>query len=116
MAKSCSMLETGAAITPAATAAAVDLTLRPTELLIFGNPRAGTRLMQASDSIGIDLPLRALVWQDSVGQTWLAFCDPASIVRRHGAAAEVDCQLAAIRAVVETVAASACAAAPMPEC
>jgi uncharacterized protein (DUF302 family) len=69
----------------AAAAAAVGLTLRPTEVLIFGNPRAGTPLMQAAQTIGIDLPLRALVWRDEAGRTWLGYNDPAWLARRHGA-------------------------------
>jgi uncharacterized protein (DUF302 family) len=58
--------------------------LRPTEILIFGNPRAGTPLMQATQTIGIDLPLKALVWQDSDGKTWLAYNDPVWLAKRHG--------------------------------
>src|SRR6202007_3322639 len=67
----------------AAGAAAAGLPLRPTELLIFGNANAGTPLMQAAQTIGIDLPLKALVWQDAAGATWLSYNDPAWIVRRH---------------------------------
>jgi uncharacterized protein (DUF302 family) len=52
-------------------------TLRPTQLLIFGNPRAGTPLMQSAQSIGIDLPLKVLVWEDGQGQVWLGYNDPA---------------------------------------
>jgi uncharacterized protein (DUF302 family) len=53
------------------------LTLRPTQLLIFGNPKAGTPLMQSAQSIGIDLPLKVLVWEDGQGQVWLGYNDPA---------------------------------------
>lgn len=60
----------------AAAAQKAGLTLRPTQLLIFGNPKAGTLLMQTAQSIGIDLPLKALVWEDHKGQVWLAFNDP----------------------------------------
>ena len=66
-------------------AASVGLTLRPTEALVFGNPRAGTPLMQAVQTMGIDLPLRALVWRDEAGATWLGYNDPAWLARRHGA-------------------------------
>jgi hypothetical protein len=61
----------------AAGAAAVELPLRPTELLIFGNARGGTPLMQSAQTIGIDLPLKILVWQDATGATWLFYIDPS---------------------------------------
>jgi uncharacterized protein (DUF302 family) len=64
-------------------AAEAGLSLRPTELLIFGNARAGTPLMQAKQTIGLDLPLKALVWQDASGQTWISYNDPEWIVSRH---------------------------------
>jgi uncharacterized protein (DUF302 family) len=73
-----------ARIDHAAAAAAVGMELRPTEVLIFGNPQAGTPLMQAVQTIGIDLPLKALVWQDESGSTWLAYNDPQWLARRHG--------------------------------
>jgi uncharacterized protein (DUF302 family) len=60
------------------------LTLRPTEVLIFGNASGGTPLMQAVQTIGIDLPLKALVWQDAAGETWLSWNDPAWLAIRHG--------------------------------
>jgi len=59
------------------------LTLRPTEVIVFGNPRGGTPLMQANQTIGIDLPLRALVWQDASGKTWLSYNEPAWLAKRH---------------------------------
>jgi uncharacterized protein (DUF302 family) len=68
----------------AAGAAGVGLSLRPTNLLIFGNAKGGTPLMQAVQSVGIDLPLKALVWQDASGTTWLSYNDPAWVVQRHG--------------------------------
>src|SRR5215475_649173 len=68
----------------AAGAEAVGLSLRPTELLIFGNAKAGTPLMQASQTIGIDLPLKALVGQDASGTAWLSYNDPAFLARRDG--------------------------------
>src|SRR5262249_34685098 len=72
----------------AAGAAEVGLPLRPTDLLIFGNARGGTPLMQAAQSIGIDLPLKALVWQDEQGRTWLSYNDPAWLAQRHGVDAQ----------------------------
>jgi uncharacterized protein (DUF302 family) len=65
----------------------VGLELRPTELLIFGAAKAGTPLMQAQQSIGIDLPLKALAWEDAAGQVWLSCNDPAWLAARHGVAA-----------------------------
>jgi len=73
-----------ARIDHAAGATAVDLPLRPTDLLIFGNAKGGTPLMQAVQTIGIDLPLKALVWQDAAGETWLSWNDPAWLASRHG--------------------------------
>ena len=58
--------------------------LRPTELLIFGSPQAGTPLMECSQSIGIDLPLKAMAWQDASGQVWLSYNDLQYLQRRHG--------------------------------
>jgi uncharacterized protein (DUF302 family) len=73
-----------ARINHAALAAEAGMTLGPTELLIFGNPRAGTPLMQAGQTMGIDLPLKALVWQDAAGKTWLSYNEPAWLANRHG--------------------------------
>jgi uncharacterized protein (DUF302 family) len=68
----------------AAGAKAVGMPLRPTDLLIFGNAKGGTPLMQAEQTIGIDLPLKALVWQDAAGVTWLSYNDPYFLAQRHG--------------------------------
>ena len=68
----------------AAGAAVAGLPLRPTDLLIFGAAKGGTPLMQAVQTIGIDLPLKALVWQDEQGTTWLSYNDPAFLSGRHG--------------------------------
>ncbi len=68
----------------AAGAKAVGLALRPTELLIFGNAKGGTPLMQASQTIGIDLPLKALAWEDADGKVWLSYNEPAWLAARHG--------------------------------
>ena len=65
-------------------AAAVGLPLRPTDLLIFGAAKVGTPLMQSAQTIGIDLPLKALVWQDEAGNTFLSYNDPAFVADRHG--------------------------------
>lgn len=75
-----------ARIDHAAGAAKVGKTLRATELLIFGNPQGGTPLMECAQSAGIDLPLKALVWEDAQGQVWLGYNDPAFLAKRHGAA------------------------------
>ena len=64
-------------------AAAVGKELRPTEVLIFGNPNIGTLLMQSNQTSGIDLPLKLLAWQDADGQVWIAYNDPAYLVQRH---------------------------------
>jgi len=58
--------------------------LRPVELLIFGSPKAGTPLMQAAATIGIDLPLKALAWEDEHARVWLSCNDPAWLAERHG--------------------------------
>jgi uncharacterized protein (DUF302 family) len=68
----------------AALAAEAGLTLRPTEVILFGNPRGGTPLMQANQTIGIDLPLKALVWQDAAGDTWVSYNEPDWLAKRHG--------------------------------
>ena len=71
-------------INHAALAAEAGMALRPTEVLLFGNPRGGTPLMQAGQTIGIDLPLKALVWQDAAGKTWISYNEPAWLAQRHG--------------------------------
>ena len=75
-----------ARIDHAAGAAEVGLTLRPTTLLVFGNPKGGTPFMVCEQTVGIDLPLKALVWEDTSAQVWLAYNDPAFIAKRHGVA------------------------------
>ncbi len=69
----------------AAGARKVNQELRPTELLIFGNPQGGTPLMQCSQSFAIDLPLKALAWEDAQGQVWLGVNDLATLAARHHA-------------------------------
>jgi len=58
--------------------------LRPTELLIFGNPKLGSHMFTSNQTAGIDLPMKALVWQDEKGHVWLAYNDPQYIADRHG--------------------------------
>jgi uncharacterized protein (DUF302 family) len=74
-----------ARIDHAAGAAKVGKTLRPTELLIFGNPQGGTPLMECAQTAGIDLPLKALVWQNDAGKVMLSYNDPAYLAKRHSA-------------------------------
>lgn len=62
----------------------VNLELRPTELLIFGNPKVGTLLMQSRQSAGLDLPLKVLAWKAEDGTVWLAYNDPGYLAARHG--------------------------------
>jgi len=94
-----------ARIDHAAGAAEAGLALAPTELLIFGNAKGGTPLMRAVQTIGIDLPLKALVWQDGAGKTRLSYNDPAWLARRHalGAATApvVDAMVAVLAAVAK---------------
>jgi uncharacterized protein (DUF302 family) len=73
-----------ARIDHAAGAAKIGKTLRPTAVLIFGNPQGGTPFMECGQSVGIDLPLKALVWQDEASQVWVGYNDPAWIAKRHG--------------------------------
>ena len=78
-------LAVAARIDHAANATKVGKTLRQTEVLIFGNPQAGTPLMECAQGAGIDLPMKALVWTDAQSQVWLGYNDPVWIVKRHGA-------------------------------
>ena len=89
-------------------AAAVGLSLRPTDVLLFGNARGGTPLMQSIQTIGIDLPLKMLVWRDAAGDTWLSYNDPYWIAKRHGlgqaAESTVSAMSAALGALANTAA------------
>jgi uncharacterized protein (DUF302 family) len=67
----------------AAGAAKIGKTLRPTELLVFGNPQGGTPFMECSQTVGIDLPLKALAWQDASGKNFLGYNDPRYLAARH---------------------------------
>lgn len=73
-----------ARIDHAAGAAKVGKKLRSTELLIFGNPQGGTPFMECDQTVGIDLPLKMLVWEDASGQVWLGYNDPEFLAKRHG--------------------------------
>jgi uncharacterized protein (DUF302 family) len=96
-----------ARIDHAAGAADALLALRPTELVIFGNARAGTPLMQRDQAIGIELPLKALVWQDAAGKTWLSYNDPGWLVKRYVMGAEVQTTVANLSAALNAVAIAA---------
>lgn len=96
-----------ARIDHAAGAAEVGLSLRPTELLVFGSPKGGTPLMQLIQTIGIDLPLKALVWQDAAGDTWLSYDDPRWLAKRHGLGREAEAALSAMAAALDAVGSAA---------
>lgn len=76
-------IELFADIDHAAAAKKVGLSLRPTRVLLFGNPKAGTPLMQSQQTIGLDLPLRVLVWEDGAGKVWLTYRRMESLARQH---------------------------------
>ena len=96
-----------ARIDHAAGAAAVGMPLRPTEVLIFGNARGGTPLMEANQSVGIDLPLKALVYQDADGKVWLSYDNPSWIAQRHGLDAAVAANLRALARALDAFATQA---------
>jgi uncharacterized protein (DUF302 family) len=96
-----------ARIDHAAGAIAAGLSLRPTEVLIFGNAKAGTPLMQSVQTIAIDLPLKALVWQDASGDTWLSYNDPAWLAQRHELGAETEVTVGMMTAALDAVATAA---------
>ncbi len=79
------------------------LSLRPTTVLIFGNAKGGTPLMQANQTMGIDLPLRALVRQDDAGKTWISYNDPVWLARRHGLGLEPEQVAANLRSGLEAI-------------
>jgi uncharacterized protein (DUF302 family) len=85
-------------------AVGVGLSLRPTEVLLFGNARGGTPLMQSMQTIGIDLPLKVLVWQDAAGATWLSYNDPHWIAKRHGLGQEAESTVSAMSAALGALA------------
>ena len=73
--------------------------MRPTKLLIFGNPKAGTPLMIASPSIAIDLPMKVLVWEDGDGKVWISYNAPAYLQARHGLPKELVQNIAVVEAL-----------------
>ncbi len=93
----------------AAGAASVGLTLRPTELIIFGKPEGGSPLMQAAQTIGIDLPLKMLAWEDESGTTRLSWNDVAYLARRHHIESAVGANIDHLAQVLRTLAESATA-------
>lgn len=95
-------------------AESVGMELRPTKLLVFGNPEAGTPLMQSAQTAGIDLPQKALVYEDASGQTYLAYNDPYYLAERHGIEG-ADQQLAGISTALEGLAAEATGTSDLPE-
>ena len=88
-----------------ADAARAGLRMRPEQLLIFGNPQAGTPLMQAQPTAGLDLPLKALVWQDADGHVAIAYNDPQYVLRRHGLPATLSGNIAAVIPLLQRAAA-----------
>ncbi len=85
-----------ARIDHAANAAPVGMELRPTQLLMFGNPKGGTLLMQDQQTIGLDLPLRVLAWEDASGHVWISYDDPVWIANRHGLGSRSDATVTAM--------------------
>jgi len=79
----------------------VGLKMRPTQMLIFGNPKAGTPLMVATPSIAIDLPLKALVWEDANDKTWVSYNKPDYLRMRHGLSDELVSNISGVGALVE---------------
>jgi uncharacterized protein (DUF302 family) len=82
-------------------AAKVGLAMHPTKLLIFGNPKGGTPLMQAAPSAAIDLPLKALVWEDMDGRVWLTYNNPSYLQQRHNIPAELVPNIAGVHGLLE---------------
>jgi uncharacterized protein (DUF302 family) len=91
----------------AAGAAAVGLSMLPTDLLLFGNAKGGTPLMQAAQTVGIDLPLKVLVWQDASGKTFVSYNDPAWIAKRHGLGPESEATVKALSGALAAITAAA---------
>src|SRR5262245_1980324 len=91
----------------AAGAAEVGLPLRATDLLIFGNAKGGTPLMQLDQTMGIDLPLKVLVWQDQAGATWLSYNDPGWLAQRHGLGRDAEPTVNALTGALRAIAKAA---------
>src|SRR5271155_3885773 len=82
-------------------AAKVGLSMRPTQLLIFGSPKAGTPLMVAAPRVAIDLPLKALAWEDEQGKAWLSYNSPEYLRERHGFPEDLVKNIAVIATLVQ---------------
>lgn len=78
--------------------------MRPTKLLVFGNPKAGTALMLAAPSIAIDLPLKLLVWEDAGGQVWISYNTPEYLQKRHSLPQNLAAALGAVEAFAKNAA------------
>jgi uncharacterized protein (DUF302 family) len=90
----------------AADAAAVGLALRPTRLLIFGNPRAGTPLIAAEPAVALDLPLKVLVWEAQDGGVWVGYTPPEELAKRHNVPSDLLVNLRVVERLAATAAAS----------
>lgn len=99
-------LQVFARINHGSNAEEVGLELRPTELLIFGNPRGGTPLMQDKQTAGIDLPVKALAWEDEEGKVWLTYNEAAWLATRHGLGASSKNAIEAMESGLATLASS----------
>jgi uncharacterized protein (DUF302 family) len=91
----------------AAGAASAGLSLRPTDLLIFGNARGSTPLVELVQTIGIDLPLKALVWQDASGMAWLSYTEPTWLATRHGLGPDAGANISVLAVALSQMAKSA---------
>lgn len=87
-------------------AARAGLRMRPEQLLIFGNPKAGTPLLLQVPAVGLDLPLKVLAWEDAAGRVWVAYNDPQYIVHRYGIETALAANLAAVVPLIEAAAAA----------
>ncbi|HET6418716.1 MAG TPA: DUF302 domain-containing protein [Geobacteraceae bacterium] len=83
-------------------AAKVGMKMRPTKLLIFGNPKAGTPLMLAAPSCAIDLPLKILIWEDEKGKVWISYNSPQYLQKRHGLPQELMQNIAVVENLAES--------------
>jgi uncharacterized protein (DUF302 family) len=88
------------------------LCLRPTELLVFGAPKVGTPLMEATQTIGIELPLKALVWLDETGVTWLSYNQPEWLAKRHALGPEISQSVTSMAVVLERMSGAAARSQP----
>ena len=79
------------------------MNMQPTQLIIFGSPKGGTPLMVASPSLAIDLPLKALVWQDAAAQVWISYNTPEYLQQRHAIPADLVKNIAVIGSLLQSV-------------